>query len=676
MSNFPDFSSHGYQVIRELARNREAGRITYLATYLNLNQKVTIKEFRFASEGTNWSGFKAYEREIEVLQQLDHPRIPCYLASFETPMGFCLVQEYKNAPSLAEKRSFTPGEIRKITISTLEILIYLQKRIPPVIHRDIKPENILVDEKLNAYLVDFGLARIGSADVALSSVAVGTPGFMPPEEQFGRPLSSASDLYSLGATLICLVTGTRSVNVGRLINEEYRFSFKPLVPQLSRPFVDWLTKMVEPNVRKRFANAEVALSALMQPSNLKTSKKRKRVHLRVLILFAMIWFPGFLVNQVSSSLKYSMNQSKSNSINHSRVNRRYTDKPRRINRSYRYSSPRISGSRRVKLKATDWFNKGDRLFQRGHYSSALSAYNQALKINPNHYSALIGRCATFNELFNYKQAFVDCNKAIEISPNNSNSRVWMLKGHALAGMNKYEESIAAYDRAIQINPNYSYAWSGRCNTFNFLSQYQQALTNCEQALQLHPELYSAWHNQGVALEGLGRNEQALSSYKKALQLQPNYLRSIRSNYRLLKKLGRVENNKFDLCLRRIQPPVPANSHSNSTGILNTPTPLCPLNNAVLYHYPTESRKTTLAWKNVPGAKSYTVEVDFNMPGVGWCSEQKRCKTKITQNITTNRYTFNFVGDRPGRWRVWAVNANGIETPKSEWWKFYYRQIKS
>ncbi|MFB2937585.1 tetratricopeptide repeat protein [Aerosakkonemataceae cyanobacterium BLCC-F154] len=637
MSNFPDFSSHGYQVIHELARNREAGRITYLATYLNLNQKVTIKEFRFASEGTNWSGFKAYEREIEILQQLDHPRIPRYLASFETPMGFCLVQEYKNAPSLAKKRSFTPGEVRKITISVLEILVYLQKRIPPVIHRDIKPENILVDERLNAYLVDFGLARIGSADVALSSVAVGTPGFMPPEEQFGRPLSSASDLYSLGATLICLVTGTRSVNIGRLINEEYRFSFKPLVPQLSHSFVDWLTEMVEPNVRKRFANAEVALSALMEPNKLKYSQKRKwvnfkLVNLKVLILFWMIWFPGFLISQVNSSLDNSMNQSKSNSM-----------------------------------------NKGDRLFQQGNYSSALSAYNQALRINPNHYNALIGRCATFNEIFSYKEALVDCNQAIEISPKNS--RVWMLKGHALAGMGKYEESIAAYDRAIEINPNYSYAWSGRCNTFNFLRQYKQALSNCGQALQIHPKLYSAWHNQGVALEGLGHNEQALSSYRKALQFQPNYLRSISSSYKLLKKLGRLENNKFDLCLRRIQPPVPANSHSNYRGILNTPTPLCPLNNTVLYYYPTELRNTTLAWKNVSGAKSYIVEVDFNMPGVGWCSEQESCKTKITENITTNRYTFNFGGDRLGRWRVWAVDANGKESPKSEWWKFYYRQIR-
>ena len=253
-----------YQVVRELGCNQEGGRITYLATDSSLEppQQVVIKEFRFAALGANWSGFKAYEREIEVLRELNHPRIPRYLDSFETKSGFCLVQEYKKALSLAVRRSFTPEDIKKIAISILEILVYLQKRTPPVIHRDIKPENIVVDPQLNAYLVDFGFARIRSGELALSSVAAGTPGFMPPEEQFGRTLTEASDLYSLGATLICLLTGTRSLDVGNLIDDDYRFDFKGKVPQLSPSFIAWLEKMVVPNVKQRYTNAAVALEAL------------------------------------------------------------------------------------------------------------------------------------------------------------------------------------------------------------------------------------------------------------------------------------------------------------------------------------------------------------------------------------------------------------------------------
>jgi uncharacterized protein YjbI with pentapeptide repeats len=253
-----------YKIVRELGRNREAGRITYLATDTRLNppQQVVIKEFRFALADAKWSGFKAYQREIEVLRELDYARIPRYLDSFETKAGFCLVQEYKNAPSLAQRRSFNPEEIKQIAVSVLEILVYLQKRVPPIIHRDIKPENILVDKQLNAYLVDFGFARIQGGKVALSSIAAGTPGFMPPEELFSRSLTKASDLYSLGATLLSLLTGTRSVDIGTLIDDNYRFEFKTLVPQLSPSFISWLEKMVAPNLKQRFDNATVALEAL------------------------------------------------------------------------------------------------------------------------------------------------------------------------------------------------------------------------------------------------------------------------------------------------------------------------------------------------------------------------------------------------------------------------------
>ncbi|MDF5707098.1 MAG: serine/threonine-protein kinase [Nostoc sp. S4] len=261
LSHHPDFSKQGYQVINELGRNREGGRVTYLAKVLNSNQQVVIKEF-FASVSADWSGVKAYEREVEILQQLNHSRIPRYIDSFEMPGVFYLVQEYKNAPSLSSKRSFHPEQIKQIALSILEILVYLQKQIPPIIHRDIKPENILIDEQLNAYLVDFGLARIQRAKIALSTFVTGTPGFMPPEEQFGHPLTEASDLYSLGATLICLLTNTRSVDICKLIDDNYRFNFQKLVPQISPRFESWLMKMLERNHKRRYANATIALEAL------------------------------------------------------------------------------------------------------------------------------------------------------------------------------------------------------------------------------------------------------------------------------------------------------------------------------------------------------------------------------------------------------------------------------
>ncbi len=113
MQSFPDFSSQGYQVEKELSRNYLGGRIAYLAKILNSDRQVMIKQFQFATSNSDWSGFKAYQREIEVLQQLEHSGIPKYLDCFETEDGFCMVQEYKNAPSLAIRNSFQAEEIQQ-----------------------------------------------------------------------------------------------------------------------------------------------------------------------------------------------------------------------------------------------------------------------------------------------------------------------------------------------------------------------------------------------------------------------------------------------------------------------------------------------------------------------------------------------------------------------------------
>ncbi|MCT7971657.1 serine/threonine protein kinase [Laspinema olomoucense] len=262
MNDFPDFSANGYKIIRELGHNRAGGRVTYLAVDQQRQESVAIKQFQFATSGSDWSAYRAVEREIEVLQQLNHPGIPKYLNSFETADGFCMVQEYKDAQSLAVPRSFEADEVKELAIAALNILVYLQTRTPLVIHRDIKPENILVSDLLTLYLVDFGFAKLGSEDVAMSSMVKGTMGFMPPEQLLNRQLSAASDLYGLGATLICLLTGTRSVAIAELVDDDYRIQFKHLMPKVSWRWIEWLETMVQPHPDSRFPDAATALAAL------------------------------------------------------------------------------------------------------------------------------------------------------------------------------------------------------------------------------------------------------------------------------------------------------------------------------------------------------------------------------------------------------------------------------
>lgn len=317
MNAFPDFSNYGYQVTRELGHNRAGGRVTYLATEINTQRSVAIKQFQFAKTGANWTEYQAYEKEIQILRELDSPNIPRYLDSFQTASGFCMVQEYKNADSLATLGKLTPQRIKQIAISVLEILKYLQNRVPPVIHRDLKPENILVDDRLNVSLVDFGFARIGGGEVAASSVVKGTLGFMPPEQMFNRQLTVASDLYSLGATLICLLTDINSTEIGSLMDDTGRINFKHRLPQLTPAFLDWLQKMVEPNFKHRYPSAEAALNALipLEVVQQRNNSKLALISVGVLTAVAAIFIPLFWKSpepQTAADLKRIINAANLN----------------------------------------------------------------------------------------------------------------------------------------------------------------------------------------------------------------------------------------------------------------------------------------------------------------------------------------------------------------------------
>ena len=264
MQIVPDLTPYGYEILEELGCNREGGRITWKGKELKSERLVVIKQFCFATADSTWSGYKAYQREINLLQNLNHQGIPNYLDSLETDNGFCLIQEYIDAISLADLENITLEQIQIIAIRILEILVYLQEREDFILHRDLKPENILVDLELKPYLIDFGLAKIHDRENAASSIIQGTPGFMAPEQAIAP--SKASDLYSLGVTIICLLTNKKSSEILNLATAEnpYKIEFKPLLKQLDRQFIDWLNKMVDPQVKKRFPDAATALKNLKE----------------------------------------------------------------------------------------------------------------------------------------------------------------------------------------------------------------------------------------------------------------------------------------------------------------------------------------------------------------------------------------------------------------------------
>lgn len=258
-----------YEVQQQLAK--KTGRRTLLARNLKTQELVVVKVLSFGSD-FEWDALKLFEREAETLKALNHPSIPRYLDFFElewpNSKGFALVQTYVAGKSLEEHlkagRSFSESEVKQLAKALLEILIYLHGRQPAVIHRDIKPSNILLADRSGnsigqVYLVDFGSVQTLAAKEGGTITVVGTYGYMPPE-QFGDRAVPASDLYSLGATLITLVTGTHPAD---LPQKDFRIQFEQAA-NLSPAFTDWLRWMTEPSLDQRLTSAKEALQALEQ----------------------------------------------------------------------------------------------------------------------------------------------------------------------------------------------------------------------------------------------------------------------------------------------------------------------------------------------------------------------------------------------------------------------------
>jgi serine/threonine protein kinase len=236
---------------------------TWLAEDLQTQQPVVVKLLAF-SDRVHWDDLKLFEREAKVLKHLNHPHIPQYCDSFHLDdryLWFGLVQDHIPGVTLkdwmAAGKTCNEGKARKVAIDVLDILIYLQSLNPPVLHRDIKPSNLIRGDDGNIYLIDFGAVQDRAAIEGATFTVVGTYGYTP-LEQFGGRSNPSSDLYALGATLIHLVTG---VTPADLPQYDGRLQFAHLV-NLNPGFVRWLTRLVEPNADRRFANARSALDAL------------------------------------------------------------------------------------------------------------------------------------------------------------------------------------------------------------------------------------------------------------------------------------------------------------------------------------------------------------------------------------------------------------------------------
>jgi serine/threonine protein kinase len=184
-----------------------------------------------------------FRRERQILADLSHPNIARLLDGGEDPAPYLVMERIEGIPLTRYCEGRSVEERLALFLGVCEAVQYAHAHL--VVHRDLKPSNILVTAQGVPKLLDFGIAKLlplgepsDSPGITQTGARLFTPEYASPEQFRGAPISTASDIYSLGAVLYQLLTGVpphqlQGMSPGQM--EETITTVQPVRPSLAAP---------------------------------------------------------------------------------------------------------------------------------------------------------------------------------------------------------------------------------------------------------------------------------------------------------------------------------------------------------------------------------------------------------------------------------------------------------
>ncbi len=261
-----------YELVEEIARGGMG--VVYKARQVSLNRIVALKMI-LAGDFSSPSMIERFQTEAESAARLEHPGIvPIYeIGAHEGQHYFSMrFVEGGTLTQAMAREKFTPHRATELMVKVARAVHHAHQR--GILHRDIKPGNVLLDQAGEPLVADFGLAKILEQDSSLtqSAAVMGTPSYMAPEQAAGqtKQLSTAADVYSLGAVLYELLTrrapfrGPTSAETLRQVME-----VEPKRPRLLNAVVDRdletiCLKCLEKDPQRRYGSAEALADDLQR----------------------------------------------------------------------------------------------------------------------------------------------------------------------------------------------------------------------------------------------------------------------------------------------------------------------------------------------------------------------------------------------------------------------------
>ncbi len=548
-----------YKIVAELGRG-SFGQ-TYLAEDINIPgvPKCVVKQFKPVANDIDTLRIakRLFIQEAEILTKLGtHPQIPTLLAYYGDEL--CFIQQYIEGKDLSYE--ILPGQkmAEKTVISILKDILNILSFVhgENVIHCDIKPSNIIrrySDGKLT--LIDFGAVKRIVLETnfqgdTLMMAAVGTPGYMPAEQQQSQP-SFNSDIYALGIMAIEALTGKTS---GQMM-QDTRYGKKLLQQEakISKHLTKILDKMVRPKSQDRYESVDKVLRDLSELEKPKFNFPRLGRTSKIIVggaglLMVMLVFPyakAIFLSIRADNLLHEKRYSDALAIYDEVVEVLPTAKIWYL-RSFplsqlsRFDEMLASCRNAVEIEPTfyeAWSCEGLALDGLKRYDESIAAYEKVNEIKPDYYEAWNNKGEVLLKQKKLIAALEAFDKAKLYNPNYRFA--WNNRGNALFQMKKYPEAIEAYKKAIEIDPNYKYAWNGLGNANRLLKRWQAAVSAYDKAIQIAPNFHEALYNQSLAYIGLKKYEDALNVLDRAISIKADYTAAIVKREEVLQRLGRI-----------------------------------------------------------------------------------------------------------------------------------------
>lgn len=512
-----------YRIIAKLG---EGGMgVVYLAEDTHLARRVAIK-FLSSSDPLYRARFL---REARAVSALSHPNIAAVYDYGETEDGQpYIVMELVKGQTLSqllEADTLTLARSIQIVISIAEALSEAHHQ--GIVHRDVKPSNVVVNERGQVKVLDFGLvkqlAEMGNGNIdpsaptlfslrTRSDVIVGTPLYLSPEQATGKPVDGRSDLFALGAVLYECITG-RSAFAGQSVIEigAQVIHVNPPAPSkitLGIPSeLDRITmKALEKKVDSRYQTAEEFLKDLQgvlpSLSASQTAKPISRltspsVPLRTSALTTLtetLRRPRVSLGTLAIAVVV---------IAVSVVGLGYMLRPK----PYKPSAV-----------ALDWYNKGTENLRNGLFLQAKLAFEQAVNADQNYPLAHARLAEALTELEYVGDAKNEMLRVTELVPNRSQlPRVDALYLDAIQAtvMGQFPNAISAYKEIARLMPDQPQVYFDLGRAYEKNNDLDKAIESYREATNRDSQSAAAFLRVGVLYGRKSDEAAALANFQQA-----------------------------------------------------------------------------------------------------------------------------------------------------------------